>query len=67
MTQITLAIRHAPQSERLLRWQVSFNAAFAGGTLTAALLNLSALIAFSLTRSVLLRFATAPSVEEPHG
>lgn len=67
MTQINLAIRHAPQSERLLRWQVTVNAALAGGTLTAALLNLSALVAFSLTRSVLSRFATAPSVEEPHG
>jgi hypothetical protein len=67
MSQITLAIRHAPQSERLLHWQMTVNAAFAGGTLTAALLNLGALIAFSLTRSVLSRFATAPSVEEPHG
>lgn len=66
MSQITLAIRHAPQSERLFRWQVSVNTAFAGGSLAGALLNLGALIALSIARSVLSRLARARWEEEGH-
>lgn len=66
MSQLTLAIRHVPQSERLLRWQVTVNAAFVGGSLTAAMLNLGALIAFSIARSALSRFTTARRLEEYH-
>lgn len=66
MSQITLAIRQAPLSEQLYRWQVTVNAAFTGGSLTAAMLNLGALIALSITRSVLSRFATARREEELH-
>ena len=59
MSQLNFAVRHSRQTERLLRWQVTVNTAFAGGSLTAALLNLGALIAFSFARSALSRFATA--------
>ena len=59
MSQITLAIRHAPQSERLLRWQVTVNSAFAGGSLIAALFQLGALVALSLARSTMSHLVTA--------
>lgn len=55
MSQITLAIRQASQSERFFRWQATIIAAFAGGSLTAGLLNLGAVVALALTRSVLSR------------
>ena len=55
MSQLNFAVRHSRQTERLLRWQVTVNTAFAGGSLIAALLNLGALIAIS-------RFATARHV-----
>ena len=42
MSQITLVIRQVPQSEQFFRWQATAIAAFAGGSLTAALLNLGA-------------------------
>lgn len=58
MSRITLAIRLASQAELLLRWQVHVNAAFAGGSLIAALLNLGALVALSLARSGLAQRAT---------
>lgn len=62
MSQLNFAIRHSRQTERLLRWQVTVNTAFAGGSLIAALLNLGALIAFSLARSAISRFVTARHV-----
>lgn len=62
MSQINFAIRHSGQTERLLRWQVTVNTAFAGGSLIAALLNLGALIAFWLARSAISRFAMARHV-----
>ena len=62
MSQISFAIRHSRQTERLLRLQVTVNTAFAGGSLIAALLNLGALIAISLARSAISRFATARHV-----
>ena len=62
MSQINFAIRHSRQTERLLRLQVTVNTAFAGGSLIAALLNLGALIAISLARSAISRFATARHV-----
>jgi hypothetical protein len=67
MSQITLAIRHAPQSERLLRWQVTVNGAFAGGSLTAALFQLGALIALSIVRSAVLQVVTPRREAECHG
>lgn len=59
MSQISFALRPVIRSDRQLHWQVTVNTAFAGGSLTAALLNLGALIAFSLVRSAFSRFATA--------
>lgn len=59
MFQISFPIRPVPQSDRQLRWQMTVNTAFASGSLTAALLNLGVLIALSLARSALSRFATA--------
>jgi hypothetical protein len=62
MSQLNFAVRHSRQTERLLRWQVTVNTAFAGGSLIAALLNLGVLIAFSLTRSAVSRFTTSRHV-----
>lgn len=62
MSQIDFAIRPVLRSDWQLHWQLTVNTAFAGGSLTAALLNLGALIAFSLARSALSRFATARRV-----
>lgn len=67
MSQLTLAIRHTPQSERLFRLQVTVNAAFASGSLNAALLNLGALLAYSLARAALSRLAPAQNLEDHHG
>ena len=59
MTQISFAIRPVLRPDRQLHWQMTISAAFAGGSLTAALLNLGALFAFSIAHSALLRFASA--------
>ncbi|WP_341710772.1 hypothetical protein [Erythrobacter sp.] len=48
MSKIIPTIRHVPQSELMFRWQMAFNAAFAGGSLSAVLISLSALIASSV-------------------
>jgi hypothetical protein len=56
MSQINFAIRPALRSDWQLHWQLTVNTAFASGSLTAALLNLGALIAFSLAHSALSRF-----------
>ena len=53
MAQITLALRQLPQSERFFRWQATVLAAFAGGSLTAALLNLGAAIALATVKAAL--------------
>jgi hypothetical protein len=57
MTQISFAIRPVPQSDRQFRWQMAITTAFASGSLTTALFNLGVLIALSLARSALSRFA----------
>lgn len=62
MSQINFAIRPALRSDRQLHLQMTVSTAFASGSLTAALLNLAAFIAFSLARSALSRFATARRV-----
>jgi hypothetical protein len=49
-------VDQTPLLERLYRWQVIINAAFAGGSLTAALLNLGALVAVSMARSGMSHF-----------
>jgi hypothetical protein len=67
MFQVTQAIRIAPQSGRLYRWQVTVNAAFASGSVTAALLNLGALIAFSIAQSALLQIAAGRHAGASHG
>ncbi|UYV15411.1 hypothetical protein [Porphyrobacter sp. ULC335] len=59
MSQITLAIRHAPHSEWLFRWQATVIAALAGGSLTAALLNLGAAVALAVTRSTMSQVSVA--------
>jgi hypothetical protein len=59
MSQISFAIRPAPQSDWQFRWQVTINTAFASGSLTTAVLNLGVLIALSLARSAFSRLATA--------
>jgi len=59
MPQISFPIRPVLQSDRQFRWQLTVNTAFASGSLTAALMNLGVLIALSLARSALSRFATA--------
>jgi hypothetical protein len=66
MSQITLAFRRAPQSERLFRWQSAVISALSGGSLTAALLNLGALMTVSVARSVLSHAATARRWAEQH-
>ena len=53
--------------EQLLRWQMTVNAAFAGGSVTAALINLGALIAVSMARSALSQLALARSPAGYHG
>lgn len=59
MSQNSFAIRPVSQSDRQFRWQLAVNTAFASGSLTAALVNFGVLIALSLVRSALSRFATA--------
>lgn len=59
MSQITFAIRQATQSEMLFRWQATVIAAFAGGSLTAALLNLAAAVGFAVTKSALVHATPA--------
>lgn len=66
MSQITLAIRHARQSERLLRWQVTVNGALAGGSLIAALFQLGALVGLSLARSMAAHAAAARRAADHH-
>jgi len=66
MSQITLAIRHAPQSERLFRWQAAVITAFAGGSLTAGLFNLGALLALWVARSSLTQVANARRWADHH-
>lgn len=66
MSQITFAIRHALHSEWLFRWQATVIAAFAGGSLTAALLNLGALMALSVARSTLSQVAIARRWADHH-
>ena len=66
MSQITLAFRRAPQSERLFRWQAAVVAAFANGSLTAGLFNLGAMMALSVARATLSRFANAGRWAEHH-
>jgi hypothetical protein len=59
MSQITFAIRHAPHSEWLFRWQATVIAAFASGSLAAALLNLGAAVALAVTRSTFSQVSAA--------
>jgi hypothetical protein len=51
MSQMIRAILRAPQSEWLLRWQVTVNGAFVGGSLIAALFQLGVLVVLALVRS----------------
>ena len=53
MSQITLVIPQVPQSEQFFRWQATAIAAFAGGSLTAALLNLGSALALAVARTAL--------------
>lgn len=64
MSQITLALRQVPKSERFFHWQATVVAAFAGGSLTAALLNLGAVILLAMGRAALGR---ASPVRKPAG
>lgn len=66
MSQIILAIRHAPLTERLFRWQAAVIVAFAGGSRTAALFNIGALMAFSIARSALSHVAITRRRAEHH-
>jgi hypothetical protein len=66
MSQITLAIRRAPKSERLFRWQAAVVAAFAGGSLTARMFNIGALMALLIARFTLLQIANARRGGEYH-
>jgi hypothetical protein len=66
MSQINLALRRTQQSDRFFRWQATVIAAFAGGSLTAGLINLGALIALCVTRSALSRAGLARRWGEHH-
>ena len=66
MTQITRALRKVPQSERFFHWQATVAAAFAGGSLTAALLNLGAAMALSFARAALGHTAAAGERSDCH-
>lgn len=67
MHQMTLPFRHAPHSDWLLRWQATVIVAFAGGSLIAALCNISALMTLSIARSALSQVAAARCWSEHHG
>lgn len=53
-------------SAGMLRWQLTVNAAFAGGSLTAALLNLATLVMLPLMRSALTQPGGASCTGMPH-
>lgn len=55
MSKIGLSLPGAPISDRLFNWQFTVNAAFAGGSMTAAVLNLVVVVAYSLARGLFLR------------
>lgn len=59
MTRIALSLGHVRQSPRLFRWQATVISAFAGGSLTAALLNLGGVVAIALARSAQSRLMKA--------
>lgn len=63
MSQITHAFHTTSHSERMFRWQVAINAAFAGGSLAAAFMNIGALVALSIARSALAHVLPYPSKE----
>ena len=67
MPQMTLTLRHAPHSDWLLRWQATVIVAFAGGSLIAALCNISALMTLSIARSALSQVASARLWAEHRG
>ena len=56
MLQLRSAIAAAPQSAWFHRGQATINAALISGSLTAAFMNLGALVALSLAQSVQARF-----------
>lgn len=66
MSQISYAIRHAPQSQWLFRWQATVIVAIAGGSLTVALFNLSALMALSVARFASAQVAVGRRWAEHH-
>lgn len=55
MSKIGHSLPGAPISDRLFNWQFTVNAAFAGGSMTAAVLNLVVVVAFGLARRLFLR------------
>lgn len=55
MSKIGLVLHSAPSADRLFKWQFTVNAALAGGSMTAAVLNLAVVVAFSLARRLFLR------------
>ncbi len=55
MSKIGLSLPGAPISDRLFNWQFAVNAALAGGSMTAAVLNLAVVAVFSLARRWFLR------------
>ena len=59
MTRIALSLGHVRQSPRLFRWQATVIAAFASGSLTAAMLNLGGVVAIALARSAQARLINA--------
>lgn len=66
MSQIVLALRHTPHLEWLIRWQANIIAALAGGSLSAALFSLGALVAVSAARSARSHVAVARRWAQRH-
>lgn len=66
MSKIALSLPGAPISDRLFNWQFTVNAAFAGGSMTAAVLNMAVVAAYSLARGLFLRERASPWQDANH-
>jgi hypothetical protein len=61
MSRIALSIGHVRHSPLLFRWQATVISAFAGGSLTAAMLNLAGVVAIAFARSAQSRLTNVGS------
>jgi hypothetical protein len=59
--------RRAELMDKLLRWQIAANLALATGSLTAAILNMAALVAASIAQSTIIKLKKKVSIGVNHG